>query len=105
MVELGLGDVIDVGDPPDGHRQDPALAAGSPLLVGQEGSTDGAGVEGSAEGEAGGVKDVVDAGRCRALLVQATPLRVPTVADEWVEAWRGSRPGDRHELFIVYHRK
>jgi 4-amino-4-deoxy-L-arabinose transferase-like glycosyltransferase len=50
-------------------------------------------------------EDVVDAARCRALLVQATPLRAPTVGDEWVEAWRGSRPGDRHELFIVYHRK
>ena len=44
------------------------------------------------------------AGACRALLVQASPLKVPVVAPEWVEAWRGSRPGDRHELFIVYHR-
>jgi hypothetical protein len=37
--------------------------------------------------------------------VQATPLRDPVIGDEWVEAWRGSRPGDRNELFIVYHRK
>jgi 4-amino-4-deoxy-L-arabinose transferase-like glycosyltransferase len=40
--------------------------------------------------------------RCRALLVQATPLRIPPVGGEWTEAWRGSRPGDRHELFILY---
>lgn len=50
-------------------------------------------------------EDLVEAARCKALLVQATPLRVPVIGDEWVEAWRGSRPGDRHELFIVYHRK
>ncbi|HUP97028.1 MAG TPA: glycosyltransferase family 39 protein [Usitatibacter sp.] len=42
--------------------------------------------------------------RCRALLVQATPLRIPTVGGDWTEAWRGSRPGDRHELFILYRK-
>lgn len=41
---------------------------------------------------------------CRALLVQAPPLRIPAVGVEWAEAWRGSRPGDRNELFILYHR-
>lgn len=42
--------------------------------------------------------------RCRALLVQATPLRIPAVGPEWTETWRGSRPGDRHELFILYRK-
>jgi hypothetical protein len=41
---------------------------------------------------------------CRALLVQATPLRSPKVPPGWTEHWRGSRPGDRNELFIVYGR-
>ncbi|MGZ5034456.1 MAG: ArnT family glycosyltransferase [Usitatibacter sp.] len=50
-------------------------------------------------------EDLAEAARCRALLVQAAPLRIPAIGDEWVEAWRGSRPGDRNELFIVYHRK
>jgi 4-amino-4-deoxy-L-arabinose transferase-like glycosyltransferase len=45
------------------------------------------------------------AGRCGALLVQAQPLKIPTVGPEWAEAWRGSRPGDRNELFILYHRR
>jgi hypothetical protein len=44
------------------------------------------------------------AGRCNALLVQATPLRTPRVPPGWTEFWRGSRPGDRNELFIVYAR-
>lgn len=50
-------------------------------------------------------EDLAEAARCRALLVQAAPLHIPAIGDEWVEAWRGSRPGDRNELFIVYHRK
>jgi 4-amino-4-deoxy-L-arabinose transferase-like glycosyltransferase len=41
---------------------------------------------------------------CNALLVQAAPLKIPTVGAEWEEVWRGSRPGDRHELFILYRR-
>jgi hypothetical protein len=41
---------------------------------------------------------------CRALLVQAAPLRVPTVPPGWRETWRGSRPGDRNEFFILYQR-
>jgi 4-amino-4-deoxy-L-arabinose transferase-like glycosyltransferase len=44
------------------------------------------------------------AARCNALLVQAAPLRIPKVASGWTEAWRGSRPGDRNELFILYRR-
>lgn len=48
--------------------------------------------------------DFPAAQRCRALLVQAPPLRIPSVGPEWTEAWRGSRPGDRHELFILYKR-
>jgi 4-amino-4-deoxy-L-arabinose transferase-like glycosyltransferase len=44
------------------------------------------------------------ADRCRALIVQATPLRTPHVPPGWTEVWRGSRPGDRNELLIVYGR-
>jgi len=42
--------------------------------------------------------------RCGALLVQAHPLRVPAAGPEWAETWRGSRPGDKNEIFIVYRR-
>ncbi len=42
--------------------------------------------------------------RCRARLVQAAPGRVPEAGSGWVEAWRGSRPGDRNELFVLYRR-
>jgi 4-amino-4-deoxy-L-arabinose transferase-like glycosyltransferase len=42
--------------------------------------------------------------RCNALLVQATPEREPPVPPGWRERWRGSRPGDRHEVFILYER-
>ena len=45
-----------------------------------------------------------DSSRCKALLVQAAPLRTPSVSAEWAEAWRGARPGDRNEVFILYHR-
>ena len=44
------------------------------------------------------------AGRCHALLVQAAPLKVPVIGAEWSEVWRGSRPGDRNELYILYRR-
>ena len=44
------------------------------------------------------------AARCHALLVQAAPLKIPTIGAEWSEVWRGSRPGDRNELFILYKR-
>jgi 4-amino-4-deoxy-L-arabinose transferase-like glycosyltransferase len=44
------------------------------------------------------------ANHCNALLVQAAPLKIPRVGPEWEEVWRGSRPGDRHELFILYRR-
>jgi hypothetical protein len=42
--------------------------------------------------------------RCDALLLQAPPARVPAVEPEWHEVWRGSRPGDRNELFVLYRR-
>jgi hypothetical protein len=42
--------------------------------------------------------------QCNALIVQATPLKIPAASPEWEEVWRGSRPGDRHELFILYRR-
>jgi len=45
-------------------------------------------------------------GACKVLLVQAAPLKMPrSVGPEWEEVWRGSRPGDRHELFILYKRR
>jgi hypothetical protein len=44
------------------------------------------------------------AASCRLLLVQASPSRTTAVAPEWHEVWRGSRPGDRNELFILYSR-
>ena len=25
--------------------------------------------------------------------------------EAWDEVWRGSRPGDRHELFILYQKR
>lgn len=42
---------------------------------------------------------------CGVLLVQATPLRVPDAGADWSEVWRGSRPGDRTEMFILYRRR
>jgi hypothetical protein len=41
---------------------------------------------------------------CGVLLVQAHPLRIPDPGTGWSELWRGSRPGDRNELFILYRR-
>jgi hypothetical protein len=49
-------------------------------------------------------RDSPAAANCRALLVQASPLRGPKVAPGWTETWRGSRPGDRNELFILFSR-
>jgi 4-amino-4-deoxy-L-arabinose transferase-like glycosyltransferase len=42
--------------------------------------------------------------RCDALLVQTQPLKSPPVDPAWKETWRGSRPGDRSEQFILYRR-
>lgn len=42
--------------------------------------------------------------RCRVLLVQASPSRIPAIESPWSEIWRGSRPGDRNELFVLYRR-
>jgi hypothetical protein len=36
--------------------------------------------------------------------VQASPLRTQPPLPGWVEAWRGSRPGDKGEMFILYRR-
>jgi len=41
---------------------------------------------------------------CGLLLQQAHPLRIPHPGAEWKELWRGSRPSDRNELFILYQR-
>jgi hypothetical protein len=42
--------------------------------------------------------------RCNTVLVQASPLRVPPAPPRSEEVWRGARPGDRNELFILYRR-
>jgi 4-amino-4-deoxy-L-arabinose transferase-like glycosyltransferase len=44
------------------------------------------------------------AARCGALLVQAAADRDPPPPLGWRQRWRGSRPGDRHEAFILYER-
>ncbi|HUL96158.1 MAG TPA: glycosyltransferase family 39 protein [Usitatibacter sp.] len=44
------------------------------------------------------------AARCGMLLAQASPSRIVPPGSGWTEAWRGSRPGDRNELFILYRR-
>ncbi len=46
-----------------------------------------------------------EAKRCRTLLAQVSPGREPVIdATRWREAWRGSRPGDRTEAFVLYRR-
>ena len=43
--------------------------------------------------------------RCQVLLVQASLQRSPELPPPgWREIWRGSRPGDRHEAFVLYSR-
>jgi 4-amino-4-deoxy-L-arabinose transferase-like glycosyltransferase len=49
--------------------------------------------------------DSTMASQCGLLLAQGTPLRVPDMGPQWAEVWRGSRPGDRSELFVLYRRK
>jgi hypothetical protein len=49
--------------------------------------------------------DSVEAARCKVLLVQAAVEREPASPPPgWRALWRGSRPGDRHEVFILYER-
>ena len=43
--------------------------------------------------------------RCQVLLAQTSPARSPDVGPAWREIWRGSRPGDRTEMFVLYQRK
>ena len=46
-----------------------------------------------------------DASRCDTLLAQVSPGRSPRVdGKRWKETWRGSRPGDRSEAFVLYRR-
>ena len=45
------------------------------------------------------------AARCQVLLVQTALQRSPEPPPQgWHEIWRGSRPGDRHEAFVLYAR-
>ncbi len=48
--------------------------------------------------------DTPAAARCNVLLLQAPPAHVPRMASGWSEIWRGSRSGDRNELFVLYRR-
>ena len=46
-----------------------------------------------------------DARRCRTLVAQANHGRLPAFdARGWRESWRGSRPGDRSEAFVLFRR-
>jgi 4-amino-4-deoxy-L-arabinose transferase-like glycosyltransferase len=45
------------------------------------------------------------AAQCDMMLAQASPTRIPATPEGWIEIWRGSRPGDRNELFLLYRRK
>ena len=49
--------------------------------------------------------DHANAGNCTTLLLQATPGRLPDVGAQWSETWRGSRPGDKSEMFVVFRRR
>lgn len=42
--------------------------------------------------------------RCDTMLVQAPAVKIPQPGPGWTEAWRGSRPGDRSEAFVLYRR-
>lgn len=44
------------------------------------------------------------ASRCRVMVVQAHPARLPAVEAGWSEVWRGARPGDRSEILVLYRR-
>jgi 4-amino-4-deoxy-L-arabinose transferase-like glycosyltransferase len=41
---------------------------------------------------------------CDVMIAQASPTRIPAPPAGWVEMWRGSRPGDRNELFLLYRK-
>jgi hypothetical protein len=46
-----------------------------------------------------------DAGRCGTLVAQVNHGRMPAFdASGWRESWRGSRPGDRTEAFVLFRR-
>jgi 4-amino-4-deoxy-L-arabinose transferase-like glycosyltransferase len=47
----------------------------------------------------------VGARYCDTLLAQGSGARTPAVDEvEWTEAWRGARPGDQNEVFVLYRR-
>ena len=48
--------------------------------------------------------DLPEARRCGALLLQTSPATTPAMSGQWDERWRGSRPGDRNEMFVLYRR-
>jgi 4-amino-4-deoxy-L-arabinose transferase-like glycosyltransferase len=56
----------------------------------------------------GGIRTVPEndpaAASCDTMLMQASPVKIPQADPGWTEAWRGSRPGDRTEVFILYRR-
>lgn len=48
--------------------------------------------------------DHANAPNCATLLVQGVPGKLPDVGAQWKETWRGSRPGDKTEVFVLYRR-
>ena len=49
-------------------------------------------------------EELPGASRCGVLLVQAHAGRDLVTGPGWSEIWRGSRPGDRREVFILYRK-
>lgn len=49
-------------------------------------------------------EDDAAAARCGHLLLQGAPGRFEGPGAGWAESWRGARPGDRNELFVLYRR-
>ncbi|QJR13974.1 ArnT family glycosyltransferase [Usitatibacter palustris] len=41
---------------------------------------------------------------CRIMMVQTAPSRVAPAGPGWTEIWRGSRPGDKSEVLVLYRR-
>lgn len=44
------------------------------------------------------------AAACKLRMAQTSPGRIPATPEGWTEIWRGARPGDKSELFILYRK-
>src|SRR5206468_396777 len=49
-------------------------------------------------------EDAAAADRCEVMLAQSSPGRRAAPEAGWEESWRGARPGDRNEMFVLYRR-